>query len=130
MNVCRGGFKFDAAHCLPDYQGKCARLHGHTWRLDVEVAGPVAEDGFVVDFTELKKAVQPVVDVLDHDCLNNLGLPFSLNPTCENVLDWLWRQLKGRLEDSVRPGRELVRLRLYESSDSYAEKKKEESSER
>lgn len=112
MRVCRR-FKFDAAHYLPNYEGKCKNLHGHTWFLEVEVEGPVNSlSGFVIDFTRLKVYVTDAVIVrVDHSCLNDL----LDNPTCEVLIEWMWRML-----DEVLPVR-LVRLRLYESSDSYAE---------
>ena len=116
MRVCKR-FKFDAAHWLPDYEGPCSRLHGHTWFLEVEVEGPVDSQGFVMDFVELKKLVQDkVIGLLDHQCLNDLGLLFSANPTCEVVLNWVWEVLDG-----FGPPWRLSRLRLYESPDSYAE---------
>ena len=116
MRICRK-FKFDAAHYLPNYEGKCKRLHGHTWFLEVEVKGLVDSEGFVMDFAELKKLVDDkVIVLLDHLCLNDLGLVFSVNPTCENLLGWAW----GVLDGFGSPW-ELSRLRLYESPDCYAE---------
>ena len=116
MLVCKI-FRFSAAHYLPNYDGMCSRLHGHTWILEVEVEGPVdSMSGMVVDFAELKRDVNDlIIDVLDHTCLNDLGLPFSTNPTCENVLQWIW--------DEFRNIYVLSRLRLYESPDSFAELK-------
>jgi len=112
MRVCRR-FKFDAAHYLPNYEGKCKNLHGHTWFLEVEVEGPVnALSGFVIDFTVLKQCVtDAVIEKVDHVCLND---SFD-NPTCEVLIKWMWEVL-----DAALP-RRLVRLRLYESPDSYAE---------
>ena len=109
-------FKFDAAHRLPDYDGPCRRLHGHTWFLDVEVEGPIGEDGFVMDFVELKKLVNDKVIVqVDHNYLNDLfGEGFV--PTCENLLTKFCKTLDG-----FGPPWKLSRLRLYESPDSYAE---------
>lgn len=115
-------FRFDAAHYLPKYEGKCKNLHGHGWTLEVEVSGGVdPSDGFVVDFAKLKKCVNEVVDLLDHTCLNDTQLGFAENPTCENILTWLWERLEHTLRGYVRPGRRLVRLRLYETPDSFAE---------
>lgn len=118
MKVCKR-FKFDAAHRLPGYDGVCSRLHGHTWFLDVEVEGLVGKNGFVMDFMELKKLVSDkVITYLDHYCLNDsvpLGIVAS-NPTCENLLPWIWERLDG-----FGPPWKLSRLRLYESPDSYAE---------
>lgn len=59
---------FDAAHFLARYDGKCRNLHGHRWRVQIEVAGEELEDGMVVDFTDLKKHLKEMTEHLDH-CL-------------------------------------------------------------
>lgn len=116
MRVCKS-FSFGAAHYLPNYEGKCQNLHGHTWTLEVEVEGPVRVDsGMVVDFVHLKNLVNDeVIGKLDHTLLNDtIG-----NPTCENLLEWIWTRLSplGSWQGVVM----LRRLRLYEATDSYAE---------
>ena len=115
MRVCRS-FPFDAAHFLPDYPGKCSKLHGHRWTLEVEIEGPVnPRTGFVMDFSELKILVQSrVIDHLDHDSLN-IQFP---NPTAEKIVQWVWVQLEGIIS---RLDLTLTRLRLYETPDSYVE---------
>jgi 6-pyruvoyltetrahydropterin/6-carboxytetrahydropterin synthase len=87
--------KFDAAHFLPGYNGKCANMHGHTWHVEVEVSGPVYEaDGMVVDLTILKRDVTAVIDKFDHKVLNET-FPFGgpLSPTCENLAQWIFDKL-------------------------------------
>lgn len=76
-------FRFEAAHRLPEHAGKCARLHGHSYILEVTVRGPVLEpQGMVVDFEDITLAVKrEVLERLDHTFLNDL-IP---NPTAENV---------------------------------------------
>ncbi len=67
-------FKFEASHVLPKHEGKCARLHGHSWVLRVAVTGPVdPESGFVLDYAKLKACVQPTIDLLDHAHLGQGG---------------------------------------------------------
>ena len=91
-------FHIEAAHRLPAVPSghKCSRLHGHSFRIEVHVAGPVGrESGWVMDFADLKEAFAPVFDALDHRYLNDIdGLE---NPTSENLAIWIWRAMKPRL---------------------------------
>ena len=84
-------FTFEAAHRLPHVPDghKCARLHGHSFRVEIHVDGPVGEDtGWVMDFQEIKDAFAPLHDQLDHRYLNEVdGLD---NPTSENLARWIW----------------------------------------
>lgn len=87
-------FRFEAAHWLPNVpEGhKCRRVHGHSFRGEVAVRGPLdAKLGWVIDFADLKRAVDPLVDRLDHYTLNEIrGLE---NPTAELLAIWIWREL-------------------------------------
>jgi 6-pyruvoyltetrahydropterin/6-carboxytetrahydropterin synthase len=91
-------FTFEAAHRLPTFpEGhKCRRLHGHSFAVDVRVAGEVDEQrGYLVDYGEIKAACEPVRTALDHRYLNEIeGLE---NPTAENLARWIWRRLKPAL---------------------------------
>jgi 6-pyruvoyltetrahydropterin/6-carboxytetrahydropterin synthase len=86
-------FTFDSAHLLPHVpEGhKCGRLHGHTFKVRVEVAGRVDDRGWVMDFADIKTAVQPLIDRLDHQYLNDI--PGLDNPTSENLALWLWDRI-------------------------------------
>jgi 6-pyruvoyltetrahydropterin/6-carboxytetrahydropterin synthase len=87
-------FSFEAAHRLPRVPAghKCARLHGHSFQVAVHVAGPVDETaGWVMDFADIKTAMEPVLARLDHYYLNEVeGLE---NPTSEAIARWIWNQL-------------------------------------
>ena len=91
-------FTFEAAHVLPNVPPghKCARLHGHSFRVEVHVSGEVgAETGWIMDFADIKAATDPVRDELDHRYLNDIkGLE---NPTSENVARFIWAKLKPSL---------------------------------
>ena len=81
-------FTFDAAHHLPGYPGKCAQVHGHSWRFEVAIGGEIKPDGMVIDFSILKKVVQPLVDQLDHTNLNDNK--YLKNPTAENLAVYIF----------------------------------------
>ncbi len=91
-------FTFEAAHWLPCFpEGhKCRRMHGHSFKVEVVVAGEVAEDkGYLIDYADIKKAIEPVCARLDHYCLNEIeGLE---NPTSEVIARWVWRELQPSL---------------------------------
>lgn len=91
-------FTFDSAHFLPNVpEGhKCRRLHGHTYQLTIYLEGDVlVEEGWIMDFTDLKKAVQPVLNTVDHNFLNDI--PGLENPTTELFSIWLWTKMKPLL---------------------------------
>ena len=87
-------FTFEAAHRLPNVplEHKCARLHGHSFRVAVHVEGEVGdESGWVVDFADIERAFAPLHEQLDHRYLNEVaGLD---NPTSERVAVWIWDRL-------------------------------------
>ena len=91
-------FTFESAHRLPKVpEGhKCARLHGHSYRVEVHITGPVGDDtGWVQDFGDIKVAFKPLEDQLDHNYLNEIeGLE---NPTSEVLARWIWDRLAPSL---------------------------------
>jgi len=101
-------FRFEAAHslpCVPEGH-KCGRVHGHNYRVDVHVVGPVLKDGFVIDFADISGVVKPSIAKLDHTSVNET-IP---NPTAENIAVWLWGEIA-----SVLPG--LARITVWETDD-------------
>ena len=107
--------RFEAAHRLPKVPAghKCARLHGHSFKIELAVYGPVNPDtGWLIDFGELDRLWQPLHDQLDHNYLNEIeGLE---NPTSENLARWLWQRMKP-----VVP--ELERVIVHETCDARCE---------
>ncbi len=94
----RKTFRFEAAHVLPYHTGKCARVHGHSYALEVAVRGPLQTDGaargMIVDFDDVRLVVRrEIVDVLDHQSLND----FMENPTAEHIAMWIWKRLEPAL---------------------------------
>jgi 6-pyruvoyltetrahydropterin/6-carboxytetrahydropterin synthase len=104
-------FTFEAAHRLPWHEGKCRELHGHSYRLEVTVAGPIGPSGIVVDFAAIREVVErDVIDAYDHRFLNDL---FD-NPTAELIAGEIWK----KVEAADLP---VSRIRLWETPDSFVE---------
>lgn len=112
-------FEFSAAHRLYDPKippeenlkryGKCSRLHGHNYVLEVSVEGDVDESGMVMNFEDIGREVGRVIEKLDHSYLNGI---VDL-PTCERLLIWISSQLAPRLK--------IKKLKLYETPRCFAE---------
>jgi 6-pyruvoyltetrahydropterin/6-carboxytetrahydropterin synthase len=91
-------FTLESAHRLPNVPAghKCARVHGHSFRVELHVSGPVDEHlGWVMDFADVKAAFDPLYRQLDHHYLNDV--PGLENPTSENLARWIWQELKPAL---------------------------------
>lgn len=91
-------FSLEAARRLPELppEHPCARLHGHSFQVEVHVRGPLhAELGWVLDFAELQRAWAPIHAALDHRCLNDV--PGLENPTSEHLARWIWDRLAPAL---------------------------------
>jgi 6-pyruvoyltetrahydropterin/6-carboxytetrahydropterin synthase len=108
-------FRFESAHRLPKVPAghKCARLHGHSFKVEVAVVGPVDEDtGWFIDYERLYAAWAPIHAELDHNYLNEV--PGLENPTSENLARWLWRRLEPSLPS-------LARITVFETCDARCE---------
>ncbi len=93
-------FTFEAAHRLPNVGPghKCARLHGHSFQVSVHLTGPVSvPGGWVRDFQDISGAMAPLLDVLDHHYLNDVG--GLENPTSEVLARWIWDRLSAALPE-------------------------------
>lgn len=106
----------DAAHYLPDYHGKCERLHGHRFKIVMRVAGSrVGQDGMVYDFAEMKRQLRDEVTRLDHCCLNELEEFTSNPPSSENIARWLYERIAPRI---CGEGTRLSAIEVWESPTS------------
>ncbi len=114
-------FHFEAAHHLPYHHGQCARPHGHSYRLEVTLRGPIRDEagasdhGMVMDFAELSQIVRNVVlERLDHRELNEAT---GIYTTAENLAHWIWDTLLA----AGLPLNLLYRIRLWETESGYVE---------
>lgn len=134
MVIGKQGISFSAAHRLHGHPGKCGSLHGHNYRVLVEVAGDISHTGMVMDFAALKSIVKGVVDELDHVTILSSTDPLlpavktdpdtrlvvlDRPPTVEVLAEWISAKLSDRLLGVV--GVSLRRVVLHETDYSYAE---------
>lgn len=104
---------FGAAHFLPNYEGKCRNMHGHTWVVELGVKGLVSKDGMVIDFTRLSSFLEDnVVEVFDHRLVNDI-IP---NPTAENIALYI-KECCGWIGIA---GCRLAFIKVWETEDSMA----------
>lgn len=93
---------FAAAHSLKGYPGDCAKLHGHNWKIEVQVCGSkLNEVGMVIDFKEIKRHAKEVVKELDHTFLNDHPHFTDVNPTAENIAVYLYQQIEARITSDL-----------------------------
>lgn len=109
---------FSAAHHLADYQGNCARWHGHNWLVTAFVeAAALNELGLAVDFRRVKGALHTILERLDHTNLNEVPEFAGMNPTCEVIARSIFRQLAAELNDDNLT---VTRVRVSETPSSGA----------
>ena len=109
---------FAAAHCLREFRGKCEALHGHNWKVEVYIRSPKLDKaGLVMDFKEIKQAVNEILDELDHKYLNEIP-PFTMeNPSSENIARYIFQVLSERI--NKEPLR-VYKVTAWESDDACA----------
>ena len=109
---------FSSAHNLRGYMGKCEMLHGHNWQVEVTVISEELDKiGMAIDFKKLKKIINKITTQLDHKCLNRLPFFKKINPTSENIAQYIFGKIKPQLK------KELVYLKsvsVWESQDNKA----------
>lgn len=133
-------FSFEMAHALRNYDGLCRNIHGHSYKMDITLAGQPLHDesspknGMVMDFGDLKRLVnEEIISLLDHALVLNAKTDAQLvealkqnyekivivdfQPTTENLLNFIADKLKAKLSERVK----LTRVRLRETDTSYAD---------
>lgn len=127
-------FSWEMSHRLPMHNGLCRNIHGHSYSFLIEISGELGDDGMVIDFFDIDKLVGPIVEELDHSFVCNdtddMMIDFIKHndfkhlviegpTTAENLLVWFLNAIKHDL--TRRANIKSLKLRLYETADSYAE---------
>jgi 6-pyruvoyltetrahydropterin/6-carboxytetrahydropterin synthase len=111
---------YDAAHFLVHYHGKCERLHGHRYVVDVAVqTSELNEAGIAFDFVDLKRELRALADSLDHQLLNELPQFEGVETSAENQARWFYDELKKRLPEPLAGG--LLYARVWETPTQWAQ---------
>ena len=111
---------FDAAHRLRDYEGKCARMHGHSFRVEAALAGSdLGAAQLLVDFNDLRRLLRETIEPFDHCCLNDLPPFTEISPTSENLARVIFHSLQQRVR-GLAPGVRLAWVGVSESPDTRA----------
>lgn len=127
-------FRWEMGHRLMFHNGGCQNLHGHSYRLRVTLHGSVGDDGMIMDFSELKKIVKPIIAEIDHCMMLHekddefikfmkthgmklITLP--VHPTAENIAIYLGEKIKIELKSHYQVKK--ITLRLQETATAWAE---------
>jgi len=101
-----------ASHLLVNYEGPCARMHGHNWKIRVEVSAPeLNPQGIAIDFKDLNDLTWQVVGRFDHTVFNEISPFDKLNPTAENIVKYFYDELSQLLPTEI----DLLNIRLWET---------------
>lgn len=111
---------YDAAHFLRNYKGKCERLHGHRYVVEVALqTAELNEAGIAFDFVDLKRHLRELADGLDHQNLNDLPPFQGVETSAENQAHYFYEELKGRLPGELAEG--LLYARVWETPTQWAQ---------
>lgn len=126
-------FHWEMGHRLPEHFGKCKNIHGHSYRMIVELQGDLNEHGMIMDYYDLKKIVNPLVEKLDHafmvyekdieiirflESMSSKKIIVGFQSTVENICKYILTEIKKQnLPSNVNK----LKVRIFESVDDYAE---------
>jgi len=106
---------FASAHALRNYKGRCENVHGHNWKVRVVIEGDQLDaTGMLVDFLDVKSYMGEILDRIDHQFLNEIP-PFDVvNPSAENIAEYFYQQMTGRLAETPVPVR-IREVKIWET---------------
>jgi 6-pyruvoyltetrahydropterin/6-carboxytetrahydropterin synthase len=126
-------FRWEMGHRLPEHFGKCKNIHGHSYRMIVELEGDVKDSGMLMDYYDLKKIVEPIVEKLDHsfmvykddkeiisflEKMKSKMIVVNFQSTVENICSYILNEIK---KISFPQNVKRISVRIYEIADGYAE---------
>ena len=95
---------FASAHALRNYKGRCENTHGHNWKVIVVIEGEKLDPtGMLVDFLDVKRWMAEIIDVIDHQFLNEIPPFDAVNPSAENIAEYFFQQMRERMQDVPVP---------------------------
>jgi 6-pyruvoyltetrahydropterin/6-carboxytetrahydropterin synthase len=106
---------FASAHALRNYKGRCENVHGHNWKVRVVIEGEKLDaTGMLVDFLDVKSLLGEILDRIDHQFLNEIP-PFDVvNPSAENIAEYFYQQMSGKLAETPVPVR-IREVKIWET---------------
>lgn len=126
-------FHWEMGHRLPEHFGKCKNIHGHSYRMNVELEGSLNDNGMIMDYYDLKKLVAPVIEELDHafmvyredkeiisflESVKSKKVIVGFQSTVENICKYILAELSRQ---DLPPNVKKMKVRIFESIDDYAE---------
>ena len=126
-------FKWEMGHRLPEHFGQCKNIHGHSYKMMVEFEGKIDDQGMIIDYYDVEKIINPIIEKLDHafivnkndkvvieflEKMNSKKVVVDFQSTVENICIYLLNEIKkASLPTNVRE----IKVRVYETSHDYAE---------
>lgn len=129
-------FRWEMGHRIPGHEGLCKNVHGHSYRMILEITGDISENGMIIDFYDLGLIVRPVIESLDHSFLcQNTDLPLinflkdnnmkyvvtDFQSTVENICIYLAKIITGKIDKEKYPNIKSISVKIFETPNSYAE---------
>lgn len=108
--------RFSSAHRLMNYNGRCENLHGHNYKVELVVYGDALVNGMLVDFALFKQKADEIIKSLDHAYLNEMEPFTKIEPSAENIAEYIYAALSRRFTDTIR----LRYVKVWESDDTWA----------
>ncbi len=126
-------FHWEMGHRLPEHFGKCKNIHGHSYRMIVELEGSINDNGMILDYFDLKRIVNPIIEQLDHafmvyekdkeivkflESMNSKKVIVGFQSTVENICKYILSEIKKQeMPSNIKK----LKVRIFESIDDYAE---------